>query len=170
MEITLTTTISIKLSMETQEYQIKSGFENMDVQAIFSYLSQQSYWAQNIPLNTLQTALKNSFCVGVFKANKQVGFARLITDYATFAYLADVYILTAHRKKGLSKALMAYIMELDWVAGLRRISLATLDAHELYRRFGFDGPKKPENLMEITRPEIYSKTDKEAFPAASQPE
>lgn len=143
--------------MTSQEYIIKSGFENMDTEAIYTYLSTESYWAKGIPFVTVNNAIKNSFCVGIFKEEKQVGFARLVTDYATFAYLADVYILEAHRNKGLSKALMAHIMNLDWVAGLRRISLATKDAHELYRQFGFESPAKPETLMEITRPEIYQK-------------
>ena len=145
--------------MDQQPYQIKSGFENMDISAIHAYLSEESYWASGIPINTVEKALKHSFCVGVFLGEDQVGFARLITDYATFAYLADVYILENHRKKGLSKALMAYIMEQDWTAGLRRLSLATWDAHELYRQFGFNAPEKPEYLMEITRKNIYGKTE-----------
>lgn len=141
--------------MDQQHYHIKSGFENMDVQTIYSFLNQESYWAENIPFQTLETALKNSYCIGVFSGDEQVGFARLITDYATFAYLADVYIVTDHRQRGLSKTLMRYIMEQDWVAGLRRISLATWDAHELYRQFGFSAPANPEYLMEITRKDIY---------------
>lgn len=143
--------------MTISGYIIKTGYDNMDTKSIHNYLSTESYWAKGIPFTTLNNALKNSFCLGVFKEGTQVGFARLITDYATFAYLADVYILINHRKKGISKALMAHIMNLDWVAGLRRISLATKDAHELYRQFGFESPAKPETLMEITRPEIYQK-------------
>ena len=127
----------------------------MDVQAIHQYLSQESYWARGIPFETVDSSLKNSYCVGCFYMDQLVGFARLITDYVTFAYLADVYIVEGHRKKGLSKRMMAHIMEQQWVKQLRRISLATLDAHGLYRQFGFEGPSKPENLMEITRPGIY---------------
>ncbi|SEA22914.1 Acetyltransferase (GNAT) family protein [Arachidicoccus rhizosphaerae] len=138
-------------------YQIKTGYANMQVTAIHQYLSQQSYWAGGIPLETVDTALKNSFCIGAFTENKQVGFARLITDYSTFAYLADVYILENHRKQGLSKAMMTHLMELPWVGSLRRLMLATKDAHELYRQFGFGSPLKPELLMEITRPGIYLK-------------
>lgn len=138
-------------------YQIKTGYENMQVAAIHHYLSQESYWAKGITMETVDTALKNSFCVGVFKQTAQVGFARLITDYSSFAYLADVYVLENHRKLGLSKAIMTHIMEQPWINGLRRISLATRDAHELYRQFGFNGPSKPEYLMEITRPDIYQK-------------
>ena len=93
----------------------------------------------------------------MFLADKQIGFARLITDYTTFAYLADVYILEQHRGEGLSKKLMEYIMSLDNVKGMRRILLATLDAHALYSKFGFQSPENPERLMEIKRNNLYSK-------------
>lgn len=140
-----------------ENYQIKNGFEQMDIKAVYRYLNQQSYWAENIPYPTVETALKNSFCVGVFTQGQQIGFARLVTDYATFAYLADVYILEEHRQKGLSKALMNHIMALDWVSRLRRITLATWDAHGLYSQYGFTAPENPEHLMEIRRKDIYKK-------------
>jgi len=136
-------------------YQIKSGIENMDIDAIHSYLSKESYWARGIPRNTVETSIKNSFCVGVFTDDVQIGFARFVTDYSTFAYLADVYILEQHRKKGLSKMLMTFIMEQEWTKGLRRLLLATLDAHLLYKKFGFDKPKNPEWLMELKRDNVY---------------
>jgi len=136
-------------------YQLKTGLENMDIAAIHDFLSKESYWAQGIPLETVETALKNSFCVGVFDGKIQVGFARLVTDYATFAYLADVYIRKAYRKKGLSKLLMKYIMDMEWTKGLRRILLATLDAHSLYQQFGFHLSENPEWFMEIKRNNLY---------------
>nr|WP_294948711.1 GNAT family N-acetyltransferase [uncultured Mucilaginibacter sp.] len=136
-------------------YQIKTGAENMDIPAIHHYLSKESYWAKGIPLDTVATSLKNSFCVGVFDKDTQVGFARFVTDYATFAYLADVYVLEEHRGKGLSKMLMQYLMELEWVKGMRRLLLATLDAHLLYQQFGFTQPPNPEWLMELKRNNVY---------------
>ena len=136
-------------------YHIKAELENMDIAAIHDFLSKESYWAIGIPLETVETSLKNSFCVGVFDDKIQIGFARFITDYATFAYLADVYVLKEYRGKGLSKMLIKYIMDLEWTKGLRRMLLATLDAHSLYKRFGFQSPENPEWLMEIKRNNLY---------------
>lgn len=143
--------------MEVKEYEIRTGFENMDLKVIHRFLNEESYWANGISFETVEQALKNSFCVGVFKDNEQVGFARLITDYTTFAYLADVFILESYRGKGLSKMMMNFIMNIDWVMGLRRISLATQDAHSLYSQFGFATPESPERLMEIRRKDIYKR-------------
>jgi GNAT superfamily N-acetyltransferase len=143
----------ILFSMNT--YHIKAGVENMDIAAIHDFLSKESYWARGIPRETVETSLQHSFCVGVFDDESQIGFARFVTDYATFAYLADVYVLKEYRGKGLSKMLMEYIMELEWTKGLRRLLLATLDAHALYKRFGFEPPENPEWLMEIKRKNIY---------------
>ena len=108
-------------------------------------------------METVETSVKHSFCAGVFDEDIQIGFARFVTDYATFAYLADVYVLKAYRGKGLSKMLVKYMMELGWTKGLRRILLATSDAHSLYKRFGFGSPENPESLMEIKRNDIYGK-------------
>lgn len=129
-------------------YSIRTGYENMDIPAIHRYLSTESYWAAGIPPETVEQSLRHSFCAGVFRGNEQVGFARLVTDYATFAYLADVYILEAHRGKGLSKMLMQHLMDLEWVRKLRRMMLVTQDAHSLYSRFGFHTPEFPERVME----------------------
>ena len=137
-------------------YHIQTGYENMDLKAIHRYLSGESYWAKGIPKETVEQALRHSFCVGVFFGSEQVGFARLITDYTTFAYLADVYILEAHRGKGLSKMLMQYLMNLDWTQKLRRMMLVTLDAHSLYSGFGFHTPEFPERVMERRGIKTYS--------------
>ncbi|KUJ56142.1 GNAT family N-acetyltransferase [Chryseobacterium aquaticum] len=139
-----------------ENYFIKQGFENMDVKAIHSFLI-QSYWAAGISIDTVEASLRNSFCVGIFESDNQVGFARLITDYATFAYLADVYILDKHRRKGLSNLLMDYLFNLEWTQKLRRILLVTLDAHFLYKKIGFDVFENPEMIMEIKRNSIYHK-------------
>ncbi|MGY4539524.1 GNAT superfamily N-acetyltransferase [Mucilaginibacter sp. UYNi724] len=136
-------------------YQIKEGLENMDVAAIHHFLNDESYWAKGIPLETVENSLKNSFCVGLFDDKIQIGFARFVTDYATFAYLADVYILKDYRGKGLSKLLIKHMMDLEWTKGLRRMLLATLDAHSLYKQFGFQSPANPEWLMEIKRNDLY---------------
>ena len=143
------------MEISNQVIEIKTGFENMDINAVHQFLSKESYWAKGIPLETVETALQNSFCVGLFEDEKQIGFARLVTDYATFGYLADVYILKEYRGKGLSKMMIKHLLELDFVQGLRRTLLATLDAHSLYRQFGFESPENPERLMEIKRNNLY---------------
>lgn len=126
----------------------------MDVDAIHAYLS-RSYWAKNVPKQVVIKAIDNSLCFGLFFNEEQVGFARLITDYATFAYLADVYILDTHRGKGLSKMLLKKIFEHSELQGLRRMLLATSDAHSLYEKFGFKALNNPATFMEIWTPNIY---------------
>lgn len=142
-------------SLKMQEYKIKIGFENMDIDSIHHFLSTQSYWAKGISFEIVKESLRNSFCIGTFYKNKQVGFARLITDYATFAYLADVYVIDAHRRKGISKMMIKHMMDQEWTNYLRRLLLATLDAHSLYSQFGYLPLKNPERFMEINRPDIY---------------
>ena len=138
------------------EYEINSDKSLMDIDAIHSYLS-RSYWAKNVPKNIVDKAIQNSLCFGVFHNAAQVGFARLITDSATFAYLADVYILEEHRGRGLSKKLMEEIINHPELQGLRRMVLATADAHTLYEKFGFKSLASPQNLMEIWTPNAYEK-------------
>lgn len=123
----------------------------MDVAAIHQFLSRESYWAKDIPLEIVKTSVENSFCIGMFEGDKQIGFARLITDYATFGYLADVYILDEYRGKGLSKRMVGHLMELDFVKSLRKTMLVTLDAHTLYSRFGYNTAENPERIMEIKK-------------------
>lgn len=138
-----------------QGYRISTNCDEMDIDAIHAYIS-RSYWADKIPKETLARAISNSLCFGVFTdANEQIGFARMITDKATFAYMADVYILEAHRGKGLSKWLVQQMMEHPDLQGLRRINLATRDAHSLYERYGFTPLAAPDRMMEIVRPDIY---------------
>lgn len=137
-------------------YYITTDRSLMSVAAIHQYLSTESYWAKDIPIEVVQRAFDNSFVVAALYGNEQVGFARFVTDYAIFAYLADVYVSEAHRGLGLSKAMMECLMGQTFVSGLRRLSLATRDAHGLYRQFGFSEPAKPETNMEIVRPNMYS--------------
>lgn len=121
-----------------------------------------SYWAANIPFATLKRALENSMCFGVFtEAGEQVGFARVVTDKASFAYLADVYIKQEHRGQGLGKSLVKTILESPELNGLRRFMLATSDAHNLYHQYGFSALKYPDSYMEIWRPDIYKKPAEE---------
>lgn len=137
------------------EYHFSSDKNLMQWESIHEWLSKESYWSKNIPYKTVRSAGENSFCIGVFYQDQQVGYARIITDYNTFGYLADVYIISEHRKKRLSKIMMECIMQLEWVSGLRRFMLATLDAHDLYKQYGFVQPIHPNRLMEINKPDIY---------------
>ncbi len=129
-------------------YSISTDLQKMDVDVIYGYLS-RSYWAEGRTKATVEKSLRHSLNFGVFdEAGAQVGFARVITDYATFAYLADVFVLEEHRGHGLSKRLMQTIMEHPDLQGLRRWSLATRDAHGLYAQFGFTPLPKPEIWMQ----------------------
>lgn len=136
-------------------FRISSDYNDMDVDAIHVFLS-RSYWAKGIPKATLRKSMWNSVCFGVFDSSgAQVGFARTITDSATFAYLADVYILEAHRGKGLSKWLISEVLAHPELQGLRRILLASLDARGLYDKFGFKALATPETFMEVWTPDVY---------------
>jgi GNAT superfamily N-acetyltransferase len=114
-----------------------------------------SYWARDIPFETVLRAVENSLCFNVFLGDKQVAFARVITDKATYAYLCDVIVTEAHQRKGIGKALMAFIMKHKDLRGLRRFTLATRDAHRLYEQFGFKRPEDPSRWMEIVKRDIY---------------
>lgn len=136
-------------------YYVSSDDTQLDIDVIHRFLS-QSYWAKDIPLATMQRALDNSLCFGVYaESGAQVGFARMITDRATFAYLADVFILPSHRGQGLSKLLMSEIVAHADLQGLRRMALATSDAHGLYQQFGFTPLNHPSSFMELWRPNVY---------------
>lgn len=136
-------------------YQISDDNSLLNFSEIFDYLNNGSYWAKGITENKLQKAISNSLCFGVYKNNKQAGFARVITDKATFAYLCDVFILPAYRKLGLSKWLIQTIVSHPDLQDLRRFVLATADAHELYKKFGFEPIKGADRWMEIFTPYIH---------------
>jgi GNAT superfamily N-acetyltransferase len=137
-------------------YEISSDPARLDIDAIHAYLV-RSYWSPGIPRDIVERAAKNSLCFGVYERNsgRQVGFTRVVTDYATFAYLCDVYVLEAHRGRGLSKAMMREASAHPALTGARRVMLATRDAHGLYRQFGFTDVIRNTSLMEIVRPDIY---------------
>lgn len=126
----------------------------MDFDAIHAFIG-QTYWAKGIPVETMRRALENSVCVGVMQGDKQVAFARVITDKATFGYLSDVFVLPEYRGQGLSKRMLETIMTMPELQGLRRFMLATKDAHSLYRQFGFESVSDATPLMQIHRPDIY---------------
>lgn len=132
-----------------------SDKEKLDVNYIHHYLSAESYWAKNIPIEIVKKSIDGSLCFGVYYQEKQIGFARVITDYATFGYLADVFIDKHYRGKGLGKELMKFIMKQDVIKKLRRFILATLDAHSLYAQFGFESQEGNKRLMSIKFFEEY---------------
>ncbi len=138
-------------------YQISTDPSHLDVDAIHAFLV-SSYWSTGIPRDVVERSIAGSLCFGVYLQGEQVGFARVIGDAATFAYVGDVYILEPHRGRGLSKLLMKAVMEHPDLEGLRRIQLATRDAHGLYRAFGFGSLSAPEQLMEIRRPNLYQRS------------
>ncbi|MBC9933232.1 GNAT family N-acetyltransferase [Chitinophaga qingshengii] len=135
--------------------EIKSGIEQMDIVAIHHFLSHDSYWAKGISFELVKASLENSFCMGAFLDGRQVGFGRVITDYHTFGWLADVYVLPEYRGRGISKEMMRFMTEQPWVGKLRRLMLNTLDAHELYRGYGFNNLTNPVMLMEVYRPDVH---------------
>jgi GNAT superfamily N-acetyltransferase len=128
----------------------------LDLGLIHNFLAESSYWAKHIPFEIFARSVENSLCFGVYdSAGSQVGFARVVSDFATFAYVADVFVLDSHRGRGLGKLLMESIKQHPQLQGLRRWVLTTLDAHALYARFGFTSPKCPERFMEILQPNLY---------------
>lgn len=136
------------------EFEISTDRSRIELRTVHEFLT-NSYWAQGIPEATVQRSIENSICFGVYFGRQQIGFARVITDRATFAYLADVFILEAYRGRGLSKWLMECIVAHPDLQGLRRWMLATRDAHGLYAQFGFIPVQKPQRWMERHAPDIY---------------
>lgn len=139
----------------TNGYLFSTDKSKLNIPYIHQYLSVESYWAQGVPLETVQRSINNALCFGIYQNDEQVGFARLITDYATFAYLGDVFVDERHRGKGLSKSLMTFIQNMDEFKTVRRMVLVTRDAHDLYSRFGFKSLATPDKYMELHRPNVY---------------
>jgi GNAT superfamily N-acetyltransferase len=138
------------------ELEISTDPAKIDIAVVHQFLT-DSYWAKGIPLETVRRSIEHSLCFGVYKSNRQVGFARVISDYATYAYLADVFILQEHRGQGLSRWLMECIMAHAELQGLRRWALITRDAHDLYRKFGFTDLQNSQRWMERHDPGVYAK-------------
>ena len=135
-------------------YRITTDPRKLDLDAIHGFLS-RSFWAEGIPKATVAKAIANSLCFGLFDGDDQVGFARVVTDRATYAYLCDVYVLEKHRGLGLGKWLIETVMAHPDLQGLRRFQLVTRDAHGLYSRHGFEAPISPDRHMEIFKHGMY---------------
>lgn len=137
-------------------YTLTTIKEKIDRETVHNFLK-TSYWAEGIPRETVERSIQNSLCFSILHDDELVGFGRVITDHATFAYLADVFVLELHRGKGLSKWLVDSIMSYPSLQGLRRFMLATRDAHGLYRKYGFNGLTNADRWMQIHNPEVYVK-------------
>jgi len=135
-------------------YVISCDPARLDLDVIHGFIA-QSYWAKDIPKALVERTIRNSLCWGVYHEMRQIGFARVISDCATFAYLADVFVLPEHRGRGLSKALVQTVLAHPDLQGLRRWMLVTADAQGLYEQFGFKAAENPERYMEIHRPALY---------------
>ena len=142
-------------------FSLSTDLQRLDIPTIHSFLSNEAYWCRNIPLQVIEKAIAHSLCFGVYQQasaseqEQQVGFSRVITDYATYAYICDVFILADWRGQGLGKWIVDCIRRHPHLQGLRRWSLATRDAHSLYAQFGFQPVSNPERLMQIVDPEVY---------------
>jgi GNAT superfamily N-acetyltransferase len=141
------------------EYLISTDNQRLDLTVIHDFISNESYWGKGRRLETVRRSLAHSLNFGVFKNDQQVGFARVVTDFATFAWVADVFILEEHRGQGLAKWLMQSILSHEELRGFRRWVLATRDAHKLYRTFGFRDLKRPERWMERPDPQMQEAPD-----------
>jgi GNAT superfamily N-acetyltransferase len=139
---------------ERDGFLVSTDKTKLDIGVIHGFLS-RSYWARNIPISVVERSIENSLCFGVYDGRKQVGFARVITDHATFAYLADVFILEEYRGRGLSRWMLDCIMSHPDLQGLRRWLLATRDAQGLYHKVGFGPLNAPDRWMEIRKSDPY---------------
>lgn len=139
-------------------YSITTDPRRIDVDSVHAYLS-RSYWAEDIPREVVAKSIEGSLSFALLHAGRQIGFARVISDHATFAYLCDVYVLEEYRGQGLGKWLIAELQSHPRLQGLRRFVLATRDAHGLYAQFGFMPPRNPASYMEIGRPDFYKRAN-----------
>lgn len=146
-------------SWQRGDYTISTERERLDLALIHQFISTESYWGPGRPIDVVRRSIEHSLPFGIYKDTRQVGFARVVTDYATFAWLADVFVINEERGQGLSKWLVEVILSHPEVQGLRRWLLATKDAHELYRRFGFDALHRPERFMERPDPQMAESPD-----------
>lgn len=136
------------------DIEISTDPARLDVDVIHHWLSEESYWARGIPREIVQRAVANSLCFGVYLQGRQIGFARVVTDLTTYAWLADVFVISEYRGRGYGKALVAAILDYPELRGLRRWMLATRDAHGLYAQYGFT-LVPPDRFMEIRNPDPY---------------
>jgi GNAT superfamily N-acetyltransferase len=144
---------------QRDDYVISDDPARLDIATIHRFLSTESYWAQGRAIETVQLSVANSLPFGLYRGAKQIGFARVVTDYATFAWVADVFVVGEFRGRGLAKWLMEVILAHPQLQGFRRWVLATKDAHELYRRFGFRELRRPERWLERPDPAMQESPD-----------
>ncbi|MBN9282993.1 MULTISPECIES: GNAT family N-acetyltransferase [unclassified Flavobacterium] len=137
------------------DFTISTDKSKLDLEVIHDYLANQSYWSKNIPKERIRKSIANALCFGIYYKDKQIGYAKVVSDFSTMAYLGDVFVLEDYRGQGLSKWLMETIMSHPELTGLRRWILLTSDAHELYKKFGWQPIASPEKWMEIHRPDIF---------------
>jgi GNAT superfamily N-acetyltransferase len=142
------------MDFKKDNFTISADPQRLDLKTVHGYLT-RSYWATGIPLEVVEKSARNSFCFGVYDGEKQIGFARVITDFATTGYLADVFILEEYQGRGLGIWLIECIMNHPDLQGFRKWVLVTKDAHGLYEKFGFRKLAMPENYMEISKPNFY---------------
>ncbi|PST82098.1 GNAT family N-acetyltransferase [Pedobacter yulinensis] len=145
------------MEIRENDYIFSDDQQLIDLLYVHQYLSKEAYWSADIPLSVVKKSINNSLCFGIYRDNKQVGFARWITDKATFAYLCDVFVDQAHRGAGLSKKLMSFMIFHPDLQGLRRYMLATRDAHGLYEQFGFRSLENADQFMAISVKDVYKK-------------
>lgn len=143
--------------MDQAEYFISTDKSRLDIDLVHDFLT-NCYWAEGVPRDVVRRSIDNALCFGVFHGSQQVGFARVVTDHATYAYIGDVFIVESHRGRGLAKRLMKTIMEHPELQDLRRWSLVTRDAHGLYQQFGFTALVHPERYMELRDPNVYKRS------------
>lgn len=144
---------------QRDEFEISDDVSRLDIELIHNYLSSESYWAIGRDIKTVEQSISNSLSFGIYNGGAQVGFGRVVTDYATFAWIADVFVLSEYRGRGLSKCLMEIMLAHPELQGFRRWVLATKDAHDLYRKFGFRELKRPERWMERPDPNMKEAPD-----------
>ena len=145
----------MKTEWQNGEFTISTDRNRLQIDAIHKFLTEESYWAKERSLEQTETAIENSLCFGVYRGENLIGFARVVSDFATFAYVGDVFITKEFRGRGLSKWLMDVIVGYPDLQNLRRWVLATRDAHALYEKFGFASLRFPERWMEKTAPNAY---------------
>lgn len=143
------------MEWQNGEYVIAIDSDRLQLDVIQKFLEEDSYWAHGRTVEQTQRAIENSVCFGLYHDERQIGFARVVSDFATFAYLGDVFVLEEFRGRGLSKWLMETIISHPELQGLRRWVLATRDAHTLYEKYGFHALKFPDRWMEKPAPDAY---------------
>lgn len=141
------------------EFLISTEQKQLDREMIHDFLSRESYWAEGRPFEVVNRGIDNSLNFGIYHNQQQIGFGRVVTDYATFAWIADVFVLEQYRGQGLGKWLIEVMLSHPQLQGFRRWALSTRDAHELYRGFGFNELTRPERWMERPDPEMQESPD-----------